>query len=317
MPTTPTTDTTLDDVEPYKPTEIPDEAAAITVPEREEFDMSGSIASPVPPGSAATDPNATTEAYSPEHSAAGQVTKLLDENSAYIQQARRAGERSAQAKGLYSSSLSAGAGQAAAMDRAAPIALADAETYAASDLSRQKAQETDYLNYRNTKLQGLISSGLSAQEAEAQLVLDDQQQAGANYRAELERNMGLHEFAAGDREAASTAMTNFGFQFQKDVSAIQLDKDTSAAEKTAKLEVARQVYESNMENTAALYNIELSWSMPFGDIDTVPDTAAAYGPDATPAAPIDPATTAAINAAVDDARIAAEIADRRRRTYEK
>jgi hypothetical protein len=299
MPNTPIPDTTLDDVVPYEATEIPVTPAAITVPVQEEYNIPGAIASPVP---SATEPNATTEAYSPENSAAGQVTSLLDENSAYIQQARRAGERSVQAKGLFNSSLSAEASQAAAMDRAAPIVLADAATYAAADLSSQKAMETDYINYRNTKLQGLISSGLSAQEAEASLVLDDQQQAGANYRAELERNMGLNEFAASDREAASTAMTNFGFQFQKDVSAIQLDKDTSAADKTAKMEVARQVYESNMQNTAALYDIELTWSMPFGDTGS----ASAASTSAATASIAAPATTSAEISATNAAKLEAD-----------
>lgn len=258
-----------------------------------------------------------------------QMDTLMDKNSSYLQQAGKAGERTAQARGLLNSSMAAGAAQGAAMDRALPIAQQDAQTFAAaglagyegeinaaltslqgkiqSDLSYQDTVQSDYINQRSLILQGLISSGLSTQEAEQNLqsfeyqnllntglsdrqaqdkldqiqvsaanalILDQKQQEGANYRTELERDLGLDKLAAADRDAVSTAMTNYGLQFQKDVTNIQLDTQTSGPEKTAKILTAQTVYENNMNNVAALYTVDLTWDTPF-DASTnlaAPDT---------------------------------------------
>ncbi len=333
-------DVTLDQVTPYVSPERPKPAPLgspdYVSPELPEFDLKKptetAIATPyVPPTYDAPD------SYVPQKEAtvAGQMDDLTAKDSSFMQQARRAGERSAQAKGLYSSSIAGTAGQKAAYAAAMPIATADARTFAdagmagyqgelaaslkgmdaesqhnlttlqgkiQSDLAYQNTVQQDYLQARNTTLQGMISSGLAAQEAEAALnsleyqglinaglneqqaqqklqqikassdaalVLDAKQQEGANYRMQLESAMNLDRLAAGDRESVSTAMTNYGLQFQKDILNIQMDTKTNAEQKTAKIQTAQQVYESNMNNTAALYEIDLTWSTPFEAVEAV------------------------------------------------
>lgn len=336
-------DITLDDVEPletssYASPAVPTtEANTFTTPELPSFDLAqpDAIAAPyVAPTYEAPEP------YVPDENAtvAGQMNKLTDENSAYMQQATRAGERSAQAKGLLNSSMAGTAGQSAALASALPIATADANTYAtaglagyqgkisaalqsmdaesqhnltvlngqiSSDLAYQQAISQDYIQQRTTTLQGMISSQLSAQEAEATLAameyqglisaglseqeaqqkmtqiqaesasalaLDAQQQQGANYRALIEENLALQELSAEDRANVSTAMTNYGLQLQKDISAIQ-SSSSSGTYKSAKIKQAQKVYEANLDHLATLYPISLSWSS--GSTSTNIDTNAA------------------------------------------
>ncbi len=263
-------------------------------------------ATPITPPKSTYSPNAYA-APNPSQLVSGQMDQLMNKNNPYLQQAAKSGERSAQARGLLNSSMAAGAAQGAAIERALPIAQANADIYAKhnlailqgqinSDLSVQEMTQSDYLSQRNLTLQGMISSGLSEQEAkqnlqnieyqglisqglsdrqaqdkikqieyqaQVDLTLDEQQQIGANYRTEIEKELGLSELAAADRDSVSTAMTNYGLQLQKDILNIQMDKNTSGEEKTEKMFTAQTVYENNMNNVAALYQVDLSWDTPF------------------------------------------------------
>ena len=69
----------------------------------------------------------------------GILGSMLASDSPYLQQARLAANRQMQARGLRSSSLAAGASQAAAIGAAAPIAAQDAQIYGAD--RRQLSQQ--------------------------------------------------------------------------------------------------------------------------------------------------------------------------------
>ena len=326
---------------PATPTNIPTaipklaEVTPYATPTLPEFNLTKpeSIAAPyVAPDPYVPDPTQTV---------AGQMDTLMDKNNPYLQQAGKAGERTAQARGLLNSSMSAQAAQGAAMDRALPIAQQDAAAFTAagmagyegeinaslvnlqgqinSNLAYQESVSSDYINQRSLTLQGMISAGISAVEAEQQLkaieyqsllntglsdrqaqdkldqiqtqaqnalFLDQKQQEGANFRAQLELDLKLTELDSNDQEAVSTAMTNFGLQYQKDISSIQLDTQTSGTEKTKKMLVAQNVYETNLSNTALLYNVPLTWTFAF-DESTLSDaeTAVAAAADAEAAEP--------------------------------
>ncbi|MCP3683291.1 MAG: hypothetical protein GY861_11435, partial [bacterium] len=120
---------TLDDVVPYASPARPAPGPGFTPPEMSEF----ALAKPT----TVADSDVDIDSYVPEATAtvAGQMESLMDKNSPYLQQAAKAGERTAQARGLLSSSMAAGAAQGAAMDRALPIAQQDAQTYATNALT--------------------------------------------------------------------------------------------------------------------------------------------------------------------------------------
>ncbi len=65
----------------------------------------------------------------PNELVANQLNSLLDQNGAYMRNARLRGQEQAANRGLLNSSVAAGASQRAALEAAAPIAQADAEVY--------------------------------------------------------------------------------------------------------------------------------------------------------------------------------------------
>jgi hypothetical protein len=147
-----------------------------------------------------------------------------------------------------------------------------------SDLSSQLSAQEAEAALTAYEYQGLINAGLNDRQAQAKLnqiklesenamQLDLQQQQGANDRAEIEKNLTLAELNSDDQASVSTAMTNYGLQFQKDTTTIQNDSKTSGEEKTRKLWVAQQVYETNMKSLASLYDVEISWDTPFAEPD--------------------------------------------------
>lgn len=96
-----------------------------------------------------------------DETVAGQMQKILSENSPYMQSAKAEGIADANARGLLSSSLASGMSQKAAIDAAAPIAAQDASTHAASALSAQNAtQQAEIM-----KFDGQVQTIAKAQQA--------------------------------------------------------------------------------------------------------------------------------------------------------
>lgn len=86
-------------------------------------------------------PASGLEYVDPERSTvAGQLQTLLGSESPYIQQARLGAQRQAASRGMLSSSMAAGAGEAAAIKAGLPIAEQDAAAYA---LAQGREQEGD------------------------------------------------------------------------------------------------------------------------------------------------------------------------------
>lgn len=67
----------------------------------------------------------------------GQLDTLLKSGSPYLERARAGAAQFANKRGLLNSSIAAGAGEGAAIDAAAPIASADAQTYSAAAKDNQ------------------------------------------------------------------------------------------------------------------------------------------------------------------------------------
>ena len=62
----------------------------------------------------------------------GQLSNVLDSNSSVLQKARADTAQAANSRGILNSTMAAGAGEAAVLDRALQIATPDAATYASS-----------------------------------------------------------------------------------------------------------------------------------------------------------------------------------------
>lgn len=171
--------------------------------------------------------------------------------------------RYAEFAGLLQSGVSAqDAAQEAnlsAQEAAQTMALENSQNSAASDLSYQ-----EYLQNSNQSLiEGQISSGLSSQGFDQDMQLDWQQQAGANYRTEVEADINealkTMELASTEKRALADSMTTFGEKFQNDVTGINADETMNDDEKTKAISVAQDLYTSNMQTLSGLFGVELDW----------------------------------------------------------
>jgi hypothetical protein len=72
----------------------------------------------------------------------GQLQRIISEDSPLMQQARAQAKQGMAARGLLNSSMAQGAGVSAMLERATPIAKADADTYFNQGLTNQQAANT-------------------------------------------------------------------------------------------------------------------------------------------------------------------------------
>lgn len=237
---------------------------------------------------AEVEPVVAPKQYAPRGSdlVEGRMNGLLASNSAYMQAARKAGERTAHSRGLLNSSLAGGAAQKAAIESALPIAQQDSQSIInanmagyqgdidsfligrqseeSSKLSAQDFMQDSALSAQNAKQDFVSNSKLSAQDAAQQIELDRIQQAGANYRqaVEMEWNhqMAIMELESNERSAIADAMTKLGDNFQAKLAGIQVDADLTAAAKTSAIRDLQDAYQANIASIGAIYGVAISWT---------------------------------------------------------
>lgn len=128
------------------------------------------------------------------------LTGLLNADSSYMQAARKGGIRTAARRGLLNSSIAAGAGEAAAIAAAAPIASQDAAQIHAANQSRLEAN----LQFGNaTRLQAQQDATAMARQLEAQKSQASLQQA--ELKAAMER-LGIQ--VAAEKDIAAKSQSN-------------------------------------------------------------------------------------------------------------
>lgn len=160
---------------------------------------------------------------------ANRIAAITSGNSDYIKQARTSGMQSANRRGLGNSSMAVGAAEAAAIDRAAPIA----------------AQEASQINQRN----------LSGQEF--------RQQGGiANQNYQYQTELDQMRYAASEREMQARAITDLNNQrMSAFASTLQNDKIPAAARAEAQRSINAQQADA-IARLERLYGVSLSATAP-------------------------------------------------------
>jgi hypothetical protein len=144
---------------------------------------------------------------------------LLDSESPYMQQALLAGQRQAASRGALSSSLAAGAAQAAAIQAAFPIAAADAQTY-----SRVLSENAAAINNVNmAKMQSTTQMATTIMEASAAMA-----------QAQLSAQTQLDTTEMTSRTSLLTAQ--MGAQTQLDATAMQAESAANIATMQANMQ---------------------------------------------------------------------------------
>jgi hypothetical protein len=160
-----------------------------------------------------------------------QLDKLLQQSNPYIDRARKEAEAKAASAGMLSSSMAMGAAEGAAIDRALPIAQADASTYAQFGL--QGLQGAQALSTQGQ--QGQISSALQGQAAA---------ESAFNVELNAELNSKLK------RED-----TEYSRILQKEQAGYQLTAQEEAYKQNSALELERSGYTQILQKEAAGYEL--------------------------------------------------------------
>ena len=170
-----------------------------------------------------------------------QLNNLMNQEGAYLSNARRRGLEQANRRGMLNSSISAGSAERAALEAAMPIASADAAAYGTAQSQNMEAlnqnlmQQRDIMNQQEmARWQSAISgqsAGAQAALAREQMALDSQlqrerlayegEQAGLNRyhqlgmsNTEFGQQMGLQssQYGLQDYYGARQDQRNFGYQ---------------------------------------------------------------------------------------------------------
>jgi hypothetical protein len=159
----------------------------------------------------------------------GQLQGILAQDSPLMQQARAQAKQGMAARGLINSSMAQGAGVAAMLERATPIAAADAGTYANQALTNQQAVNTGgQFNVGQQNTFGLqkgaqafaltereagqsFTAGQAGLEREQQSKLQTAQQTFAGAQSNLDRaqQLVLTDKSIGAQEALQKAQQDF------------------------------------------------------------------------------------------------------------
>lgn len=178
----------------------------------------------------------------PTDTVQGQLTGLLDPNSALMQRAVTGSKQQANASGLLNSSMAAQAGQAAMIDKALPIASQDASTYGnfnltnvnADNTSKQfNAQQTNAMGQFNVGQQNAINTANTESQNLAKRDYSTAYNSGLSTNAQLDQNTwatGQQVEASKANAAAQVASSQAiaGAQIQAAQLAAQATRDTAA-----------------------------------------------------------------------------------------
>lgn len=173
------------------------------------FTQAGDKSSGVVPGTQAAQAQANLQSVDPSQTVAGGLDKMLAADSPYMQRAKTGAAQTSNARGLLNSSMAATAGEAAAIDAAAPIAQADAGLYADSRNRNQEAlNSTGQFNSSQANQFSLADKSIQAEAARA-----------ATQQQYTQANMGMQQgfdLTKMDK-AAATTLSQMTFQQQNDL----------------------------------------------------------------------------------------------------
>jgi len=200
-------------------------------------------ASGVIPATQAAQTTANVQTVAPTQTVSGQLDEMLKADSPYLQRAQSKSMEQANARGLLNSSMAAGAGTAAAIDAAAPIAQGNANLFAdARNRNQDALNSTGQFNASESNKFGLTK----AQQAftAEQAGLDRAQQD-----AILGKQQTFSASQAGLDRAQQFDITGLQQNFTAAQSALDRAQQAYMADKTAANQMTLQEAQNNFAAT--------------------------------------------------------------------
>lgn len=194
---------------------------------------------------------------------AGQLNTILSSGSPYLERAKAGAMDTANSRGLLNSSMAAGAGEAAAIDAALPIAQADAGTYSTTAQQNQGYKNSAGQfnaaseNAASTQMAGQAGqSTLATQTGEIETGLQGlkgtQSETLANIEAQYKELM----------QTSASASSTFS-QVSKNITDILNDPNTSVAQKQNAVNNESSILQSSMNVIGQIANLNLSGLLNF------------------------------------------------------
>ena len=173
----------------------------------------------------------------------GQLDSLLAKDSAYTNRARAGAMQTANKRGLLNSSMAAGAGEAAAIDAALPIANADAQVYQNAAKDNQTVTN-DALKFNSDAMNQFAMQGLRGEQSKELADIE------AGYKTLMQTN------------------DSAGKLYQQTIDSIQriLTSDMTQEAKQSAVNSSTQLLKGGMNVIGKVSNLDLTSLLNFSDV---------------------------------------------------
>ena len=204
----------------------------------------------------------------------GQLSKILSTDSPLVTRARAGAMQAANSRGLLNSSMAAGAGEAAAIDAALPIASADASTHSQQRLANQQVSNVaDQFGAESVNKTGIINAGEANQagrlaqqgtiETGLQTLRGTQQMDIATVQSNTQKYLG--EIEANYKTLVQTN-DSAGKLFQQSMDAINsilVSGDLDATAKQSAIDKEMKLLESGLHVAGKIGDIDIASLLDF------------------------------------------------------
>ena len=207
-------------------------------------------------------------------SVSGQLDRILGKDSPYLDRARAGATQYANSRGLINSSIAAGAGEAAAIDAALPIASQDASTYSQQRLTNQAAGNTALgFGADSANRAGIVNAGAANEfskigataGAASKLQAEKAQQDIALQTLRGNQATGLADIEANYKtllQVSDAAKTIFATQTQM-MTAVMGDINTTPEQKQAAVDRLTGILRSSLAVIGGAANVDLNALLDF------------------------------------------------------
>jgi hypothetical protein len=225
----------------------------------------------------------------------GRLSQLLSQDNPYIQMARTRAAQSANRRGLLNSSIAAGAGEAAAIESALPIAqsdsgaLIDAQRFNAESKNLFSRDQNNFMREGALKQYGTVAE--MEQQGMQNAFARDERVADQAFRTS-ERE-GTQTFQAQrDTENFNRELQRLGYENQLKMSNVPIEFSLQTAQQNSQQiaaimnnpELSPEAKKSAIENIVAYSNNTLAWAEQFFGVPSITRLQSGIGsaPSATP-----------------------------------
>jgi hypothetical protein len=206
---------------------------------------------------------------------AGQLHSLLTSGSPYLERARTSARQTANQRGLLNTSMAAGAGEAAAIDAALPIATSDANVFGTASRENQSYQNT--AGQFNAAAENVSSQQAAQSAAQLGTIAAQGQQdiALQTLRGNQAKELAEIEAQYKNLTQSSASASAIFTQVSKNITDILADPNTSVEQKQAAVDHQRSLLESQLTIIGNIAEIDLAGLLDFTGTTSEPGAAPA------------------------------------------